>query len=1389
MAQTSCKLKWGLVRRVSILVILVSYNLLFVYKVIKYKSFHWIGILGRKLKSRYGRYTGKFEIIISQKSDITIITVPFIIVRKRRPNYTILKVLFIILWVFLVNHQLNSGMCKKLNEYTGQPHPVQVQNYIVDASANQIYVIRSRVFLYTLYSKSLFKVSIKKYIKRRSFDDRYLLLICGDVEANPGPGSCNCYSLGHPSMCPFFRTAIYMVFEGHMLLPKSEKDELLYVDINQGFADMQNLFQGHFEANLIDLKKLKKNIQRFLQKNKEWGRDDCMSRDEYYSTFKPAVWSNLSELEKQQHNVDCKHCPKMYPIAMAKYPSSSNSVHKDRMKNPVNVSKTAKRKLKKAERGGLKACLNEVTKDLNTSMEEIFDVSFEKSFQKYNNLIAKPSREEKRQLKKEHFRDAAGKIQTESASTMVERSFGARISLASWDRERMKKGFENVNQAAARSKISDAKIESGAKKCKNHIGSYDSYEINKNLLFERASQWTDDDEVNWKSLGDECVTINGKIPSNAGQIVKGFLYEMETKHGFQFTYKGKGQVNTKTRVRRAKLKLMSGVSFPTEPSAKKVKLGLQEMVESGEIDIGENIVEREYQKTIYDKSTAQVVTKKFSVFGRKHSLFKIRSKLFTKCKKYMRLNPDSYFENISRDELVKRLQSINEFYADNENLNDMKARLRRHERTRHLQIWHDGSVLNNHGHVLFCINVLYDPAVFYTSAEYALLFGSNVNVQREVEFPEVYIVARCGSNDEQLAYIDTRLSDLKELKNGLHLGEFDVTYDGIILNDIMRFFHGDGPATQLEAGNKKGGHYFCPSCDIHSCQTDDIACCYQHKIKSLADKKDFVLRGKIGKRNSMQRNTKPFENLTIPELKQELLSRNVDLKYLKDTFKDLAPTLKKVLRGAKRLPILLMNNPESDLSQLGLQNYEISLVESMHDVACHIDNIFLELPRHLKPDDKIKMMDLLEALNSEKDKKRCCDKRKFLLILTKDLHFKIDGNVHRLLRTLAEIQRILYLSDDFRTPKEVLRLHNACYEHFLLLKELFPIENLSGKMTRDKLFGKYMHNLLVHAPLQYRLVSGESLNVEDEERVFNTIRNCSHSTTNNWPGHIIGNLFVRLQIENQCKEKYVMKSKNSVLNEIEKIGRDLYAKERNSLFTYDHIKNNVHDWQSHLERISDFLVFGNFWWRKTDFGIEFFDYDNEPRNVDFQPKMHHFRSSSVTSIAKELQDNWSFIVNNQICIPSHVILMGNGDEKVTYLPTTFLEDKITVINPSYLQNASKHVVQYDNDDDDDDDDDEHEEIILNCEPLTDRDVDFHSSTCSDNSHGECSSASYPNKKPNQYAATGCSTSNSPVTVCYVTQEGSAIAEVLGVSPLLTKFDKTKAICKSGKKLTFFCKIY
>ena len=53
------------------------------------------------------------------------------------------------------------------------------------------------------------------------------------------------------------------------------------------------------------------------------------------------------------------------------------------------------------------------------------------------------------------------------------------------------------------------------------------------------------------------------------------------------------------------------------------------------------------------------------------------------------------------------------------------------------------------------VHTLFDPAIHLTNEEYKAKTGKTVNVQEIIEKPELYIVARCKSNDEQLAYVDT----------------------------------------------------------------------------------------------------------------------------------------------------------------------------------------------------------------------------------------------------------------------------------------------------------------------------------------------------------------------------------------------------------------------------------------------------------------------------------------------------------------------------------------------------------------------------------------------------------------------------------------------------------
>jgi len=97
-------------------------------------------------------------------------------------------------------------------------------------------------------------------------------------------------------------------------------------------------------------------------------------------------------------------------------------------------------------------------------------------------------------------------------------------------------------------------------------------------------------------------------------------------------------------------------------------------------------------------------------------------------------------------------------YGENDGLKKKIRKKLRMERTCQLQICHDHSTLTNHDRILFMVSCLYDPATNLTNQEYTLKTGEEVDVQSQVEKPEIYIVGRCSNSDtEQLAYIESRL--------------------------------------------------------------------------------------------------------------------------------------------------------------------------------------------------------------------------------------------------------------------------------------------------------------------------------------------------------------------------------------------------------------------------------------------------------------------------------------------------------------------------------------------------------------------------------------------------------------------------------------------------------
>ena len=132
---------------------------------------------------------------------------------------------------------------------------------------------------------------------------------------------------------------------------------------------------------------------------------------------------------------------------------------------------------------------------------------------------------------------------------------------------------------------------------------------------------------------------------------------------------------------------------------------------------------------------------RFTFESRKNTLLEIRQNLLTKHSKFMRLNNDKYFESLDQKTFQQRLINANEL-KNEISVEEMKTNFKKYERTRHFQIWHDGSTIANYAHIMFVVNVLYDEVVFYTNAECETLSGIKMDMQSLIETPELYLLGR-----------------------------------------------------------------------------------------------------------------------------------------------------------------------------------------------------------------------------------------------------------------------------------------------------------------------------------------------------------------------------------------------------------------------------------------------------------------------------------------------------------------------------------------------------------------------------------------------------------------------------------------------------------------------
>ena len=612
-------------------------------------------------------------------------------------------------------------------------------------------------------------------------------------------------------------------------------------------------------------------------------------------------------------------------------------------------------------------------------------------------------------------------------------------------------------------------------------------------------------------------------------------------------------------------------------------------------------------------------------------------------KDFLRLFDDNQMENMSREDTISELERINEFCEKDYSLTteDLKKKFKTFNRKRHFIFWHDGSTISNHSHILMMVTCLYDKALFLSNSEYKVINSRDVDVQAAVERPYLYILARCPSSDEQIMYIDTRLEDVKKLAKPIK------TESGIVIHDEMRFFKGDGPAVQFETGQQKGGLFFCWGCGVKATRTIDLTHVYNNPYISMQERNKIVLKTTGSQSRSRRKILKLYSNLDKVDIVQELHQREITFCHNK-TKKELEQKLTQEMCGIQRVPAMFYNEPESSYDNINLPHYQALLTEPLHDVTGHTKNLYQELGHHVSKADKILLEMTISTSFDGKDSKRGADYRLSLLKVTLSLKDRLHNTtVRNILKTHCEVQQLLYSSEHNRSVEAILRLYNQSFLHALLLKDYIGYNVKS--MTERKLYGKYFHALSRHASEQYRIISGIASNTEAEERTFNFLKTASALTSNHHPDHVILNSFLRLQAHDKLNED----RKESINSEKEtnKVAASLKIGIDNTVISFHLIEKYPYEYQSHLERIADYIADEKTkFWKEVTNGIMFFD------SVSCKsPKLPpHFRSTTLRNELDHVSRCWENVCvlqNNLIPAVKIKLEETDGKTKIVNLDT------------------------------------------------------------------------------------------------------------------------------------------
>ena len=402
---------------------------------------------------------------------------------------------------------------------------------------------------------------------------------------------------------------------------------------------------------------------------------------------------------------------------------------------------------------------------------------------------------------------------------------------------------------------------------------------------ETIENWPAGTTINWSQVGKE----HGIPGKNAGQIVK----EFTAKQGIDTSHIATPKRKTTLRPKKRKL-IGCEVSIPSIPSIGAIQVEINSMVSSGRFTLGDECAP--YTITKYSMVNGIMTPHDLQIQGRKVALSEIRQRLLHKHLKYMRLTSESIIATMTRQELAKRL----DMQCDGKTEEELRELLLQAQRSRSLCMWHDHATILKMGFVMVTVHIMYDPVVFYTEEEYQQLNpGTDVNIQAEVEQPEIHLLALGSSSvEDQAALIGDRLSCILELSEPVK------TETGIEIRDTLRYFTGDHPAAQFEQGSKQGGIYKCGVCGCQEHLFNDQAHTLQHKWRTPQQLQTLATNGRFGKQPGVLR---PLD-LKVKELWMEVEARGI---FVDNNMKRADLRYTRPLKGSYKFPPCFLQTPHN----------------------------------------------------------------------------------------------------------------------------------------------------------------------------------------------------------------------------------------------------------------------------------------------------------------------------------------------------------------------------------------------------------------------------------------------------------------------------------------------